>query len=1411
VYSGSYRWGYEDTDKDAVKDVTETKVQSVAEFDNNGDYISITSYKDDGTTIETVTTFDWPATGYQVTRIVNEPAGKDTIQVSNADNDLVAIMTLAASWGDYADPDDVQSSTVYTYNTVVDLTYRVGYVDENKNALKDASESKLDSIAAFDVNGDVVSVTGYLADGTTMEYIVEYDEPQAGWSSTRSLNSPFGRDTIQIADNDGQLRGIQTTKASLLDNEAQANTIIESTVFEYDGTSRWGYVDTDLDGIHDTGETLLDNKVLFDANGDVISATYFDEDGTTISRIDVYNSEFGTPNPGYITTTIFNYPADGTTTVQLTNPDGNLIKKREIESGGTITYFLYEYPTANLRNGWIDADNNGTINTPTDKKESEAFFDDNGNMTEMRTFFTSGTYSGEYETIQLFAYDGTRTIQENRVGSGAADGDYRILYIDIDNNVTMIAFHDISADRIIEDYYNTSGTRYQRIIKVRSTGEVLSVEVFGVQTLPDGRTRVEKDDGSVEVYDADGVLVEETDNQKIITIYEWWDTTSNIKRVETSLGIIQNFDSNGNLTGTTSGVLNSITTFEYEYPLGRGNDWELMEIETWTDGIVVKRNYATQDIIEVRLYERETNGDLISESIIYQHEEKNRTTVEMNWPISGWRAARTPGLDGANDVILIVDERNNKRGYMLVSNNTDYHNPANVVLSVVYAVDGDHNPTGYGYVDTNKDGVQQAGETTVYSFTETWSVNTSREVTRIYNAGGDVIEIRDATYNGKIRAEMVLTGTGSSFDYNNPAHVASSVVYKYERDGSWTKYTDVNKNGLYDAGTDTSTGITGQPDYRTHDGALSREFDNEGNILSTTYGSGMVTQNIFDNDGVLVGIRESRHNGTIIMFDNDGLRTEVTTFDGNLSIYTPGGLYPHTEFMEYATNGAYVGVINERDSNGNLISQTDNEGNILYMVDTGSRSFNINNNGYSVSRFEPGDGYADAQILTGGEFRTYHSTGTVNTLVKKDQTIFGGGVPDAMVTRWSDSGSFISQTDKNGGILANDFNGQMQQFHEADGANYMVVFAGSDTYYYLTQMASNIVLLNGSTSVPITVVGSATNTVSTTTVYQWTEGSNTVFRWNGINRYFNASGKLIQTKTINSTGTVLRTINYGDEVSAGSGVYTINSIVDQDSSSMTLTRSAGVVTGISVQVGTGTTITTDSTGQALSVNDYSHIQTYDASGNLTSMTTADSRTRAYAAVGSDTVITGSGGFTQVLNANGNVTSITDGKGNIATYSYVSNSIYSTSISLANGSTRFYELFNGKLRLSQVTDESGRTTDYYYDTNGYLDKYIITDDGVRYEYWFFFFDNGTEIIHASYLMSITDPGYLTMTFQRDATYPYRVLSRSLQLNLTVGTNNSTLYLTFFGSSKIIGSDNFREGDLEYISGSRFGTEYAIKTP
>ena len=1411
VYDGSYRWGYYDTNKNAVKDATDTLVASVAEFDNDGNYISITSYKTDGATISSVTEFDWPIEDYTVTRLVNEPAGKSTIQISDNEGQLCCMMTMATQWADYRTPSLVDESILYEYNEIGDNTQRVGYVDENGNALKDSGEIKLDSIMIYDNEGSIVSITGYLFDGATMQYIATYDVPMEDWNTQKMINSPFTRDTITIFDNEGRVRATQTTEGTIADPESDYDVIDESTVYVYEDTVRWGYTDTAKDGLYDSdNDTILENKVQYDTNGNVLSATYFSYDEATmttaISRVDVYNDEFGTPHEGYVTTYLYNYPGDDDMVKQLSDPDGNLVMKHEYDNDSDAwTYLVYRYPVDAERYGYIDKDCDGGYSAG-DQLESYAVFDENGNLSSVTEYFRSGTYQGNISKITTYYTNGYMSIRYNEPSTG----DYTIYNYNRDGQVYRIDYYDVSEDTCTEDYYNESGYKYRtRVRLISDPSVIISDDYDGIQELPDGRTRVvDPVTGLVSVYNVDKSLGETTTAQKVVTIF-YEDNEGNSVQ-EDNLGYMTVWDGNRNDPGasytTYYNQLNSVTTYVFVYPLGRGSNWEMREMEYWADGLVIERDYETQNILSISKYERDGSNNLVNETIIYQN--KLKTVTEMNWPVTGWRAVYIAGLgEDDNDAVFIVDDYNVLRGYMEIKKNSNinkYKDPANIVLSVVYDYDNDGNRIGY--VDTDKDGIWDEGvETTIYSYTEEWSQDSTKEVTRIYNASGDTIIISDATFNGKKRAKMVLTGTGIAYDV--PANVSTSELYLYENDGSWNIYNDVNKNGEYDAGTDTDTGYDGEPNYRSSNGALVQTLDNEGNIISNTFGNGYMIDYHYDNDGNYLGSREAKYYGTYFNYDNEGnpYPTDIQDYVGNwIQVDPTNGSY-QKYYKEFETSGAsegeYVGTVNVYEG-GYLISSIDNEGGIIDKTYTNSNiKFRLMSNGDAVNIYAAGsETLIAAQILQYGEYREYHSNGMASSILKYTSA------DGTFVKRYNSSGNLTSLTYTDGSFYGADANGTYLQFSEmppvgTDPATpyFHINCNDGNQYIFRTQEVSYIVQ-NATTSAVVSITDNGTtptDTISYSTVYKWTEdgGSTTVYRFNGINRYF-SGGVLQKTKWTDGSYNLVREIVY-DSINPD-GTVVIASITDGSGASMTINRSGSTVTSFDFTTSDGADIDMASNGQVTKITRDGHIQNYSTSGMITSITTGD-------------------GVVQTRDASGNVTSITESDGTTMTYNRYNGNLTSVVINDASlGQTRLYELFSGHIRLSSVTENSGRLTEYYYDTNGYLKEYndaapeyaiIVTEDDVTYRYGY----HSTSAIPGSYLYNVTKLGVYQLTYERLQTAPYYVLSQQLQIyGPEIAGTHHDLYLVFFGSSWKTGG-NYEYGILNYITGTRWGVEYSEKNP
>ncbi|MCP5462441.1 MAG: hypothetical protein H7A34_04585 [bacterium] len=265
----NFRTGYVDTNTNGILDGGETLKDEIAELDNFGDLINLTSFAPDGTTIESITEFNKPLFGYLTSRQVNQPEGKSTIQVIDFNSQLVALQTLTSPFGDYTDPGQVEESTVFEYDT----NLRAGYVDDNKNQFHETGETKLSSIAELDNDGNFITITTFADDGVTVESITEFNWPLPDYTATRIIDNDG--DTVQVSDNEGRLSALMTLTGTLVDYKVPAN-VVESTVFVYDGSYRWGYVDDNKNAQKESGETKVSSVAELDNAGNIVTVTSYE-------------------------------------------------------------------------------------------------------------------------------------------------------------------------------------------------------------------------------------------------------------------------------------------------------------------------------------------------------------------------------------------------------------------------------------------------------------------------------------------------------------------------------------------------------------------------------------------------------------------------------------------------------------------------------------------------------------------------------------------------------------------------------------------------------------------------------------------------------------------------------------------------------------------------------------------------------------------------------------------------------------------------------------------------------------------------------------------------------------------------------------------------------------------------------
>ena len=958
VYAGDYRWGYVDADCDAVKDASDTLVSSVAQLDGEGNIINVTSYKEDGVTISSVTEFNWPAEDYSATRILDEDG--DTIQISDNDGNLAAMMTLKETWGDYKNGSEVESSVVYVYAG----EYRWGYVDADCDAVKDASDTLVSSVAQLDGEGNIINVTSYKEDGTTISSVTEFNWPAEDYSATRILDEDG--DTIQISDNDGNLAAMMTLKETWGDYK-NGSEVESSVVYVYAGEYRWGYVDADCDAVKDASDTLVSSVAQLDGEGNIINVTSYKEDGVTISSV----TEFNWPAEDYSATRILDEDGD---TIQISDNDGNLAAMMTLKdtwgdykNGSEVESSVVYVYAGEYRWGYVDADCDAVKDASDTLVSSVAQLDGEGNIINVTSYKEDGVtissvtefnwpaedYSAtrildeDGDTIQISDNDGNlaamMTLKETwgdyKNGSEVESsvvyvyaGEYRWGYVDADCDAVKDA-----SDTLVSSVAQLDGEG--NIINVTSYKEdgvtISSVTEFNWPAEDYSATRILDEDGdTIQISDNDGNLA------AMMTLKETWGDYKNGSEVESSV----------------------VYVYAGEYRWGYV-DADCDAVKDASDTLVssVAQLDGEGNIINVTSYKED--GVTIS------------SVTEFNWPAEDYSATRI--LDEDGDTIQISDNDGNLAAMMTLKETWgDYKNGSEVESSVVYVYAGEYR---WGYVDADCDAVKDASDTlvssvaqldgegniinvtsykedgtTISSVTEfNWPAE-DYSATRILDEDGDTIQISDN--DGNLAAMMTLKETWG--DYKNGSEVESSVVYVYAGEYRWG-YVDADCDAVKDA-SDTLVSSVAQ-------------LDGEGNIINVTS---------YKEDGVTISsVTEFNwpaedYSATRIL-DEDGDTIQISDNDGNLAammtLKETWGDYKNGSEVESSVVYVYAGdyrwgyvdadcdaVKDTSDTLVSSVAQLDGEGNIINVTSYKEDGVTIS----SVTEFNwPAEDYSATRIL----------------------------------------------------------------------------------------------------------------------------------------------------------------------------------------------------------------------------------------------------------------------------------------------------------------------------------------------------------------------------------------------------------------------------------------------------------------
>ncbi|MDX9702744.1 MAG: hypothetical protein RBU23_06850, partial [Candidatus Auribacterota bacterium] len=237
------------------------EINSIARLTDNNALINVTIfsvYPEIATLIE----YGVPEDGYTTYHSYKEDGDGEIKQVYNNINQITLQQDIDGS-------NQIIESIVYQYVQDGDNKLRIGYVDTDKNGVRDSGEDLLNSIAEFDNYGDLVSQTSFAPDGVTPRTVIEFNKPQYSWVTYRIVDEPQGKSTIQIVDYENNMRALMTLNSQWADYSNPDN-VEESTVYVYDGDYRWGYVDTNKNGLKDVTETLLESVAEFDNEGNIV-------------------------------------------------------------------------------------------------------------------------------------------------------------------------------------------------------------------------------------------------------------------------------------------------------------------------------------------------------------------------------------------------------------------------------------------------------------------------------------------------------------------------------------------------------------------------------------------------------------------------------------------------------------------------------------------------------------------------------------------------------------------------------------------------------------------------------------------------------------------------------------------------------------------------------------------------------------------------------------------------------------------------------------------------------------------------------------------------------------------------------------------------------------------------------------
>ncbi len=503
----------------------------------------------------------------------------------------------------------------------------------------------------------------------------------------------------------------------------------------------------------------------------------------------------------------------------------------------------------------------------------------------------------------------------------------------------------------------------------------------------------------------------------------------------------------------------------------------------------------------------------------------------------------------------------------------------------------------------------------VNSFTVTNNTLTSVA----YPGGGTWSYTYDA--DAFMRTKTDPNGNTTTYSYDDQHRVTSSLVDGNTRLISYPTGTGTTKTTTF---TETDGGVW-QYTYDTQAGMLTQKTDPQGGVTSYTYDSNRNMLAKTDPDGSATGYA----------YDASGNMTSTTDALGQTTSYTYNTFGQVTAIIDPQGNT----TANAYDEKGNLISTTDATGaTTSYEYDAQGHVTKVTNPAGQATTF------------------TYDQSGNLASVTD----------PTGATTSFTydAAGNVTSQTDANGNTTR----------FEYDSNNHLIK---------VTDPAGNV-----------TIFGYDKNGNRTSQ----TDASGNVTRFE-----YNAKGQLI--KAIDALGNIT-TYTYGGTgcPSCGGGGDKLTSVSDANGHATTYEyNTLGRLIKETDPLGNSITYSYDAKGNITSrtdANGNSISYSYDSRGRLFKKIYPDSTTTSFTYDAKGNILTASNAaiaYTLTSDASGRVTSITDANSRTVGYQYnvLGNKKKTT---YPDGSVVSYNYDNSG-RLTSIVNGGGRTYSYQYDTLG----------------------------------------------------------------------------------------------------------------